>query len=54
MTLIVAKTSPWIQLDSENKMIRTNSEKVLDNLLVNSSIIVIIIIFSRHLRRNVI
>ena len=31
MSLIVAKVSPWIQLDSENKMIRTNSEKVIVN-----------------------
>lgn len=27
-TLIVAKLSPWIQLDSENDVIRRNSEKV--------------------------
>ena len=28
MSLIVAKVSPWIRVDNENGMIRTNSEKV--------------------------
>lgn len=27
-TLVVAKLSPWIQLDSDNEVIRRNSEKV--------------------------